>query len=73
MPTSGFLRGYPRLQPGEETKLLRSRARNAGSPLSGTTLSVAAGTLTADHGGEADPGAGMARRGVRGRVAVLPA
>ncbi|MGY4966234.1 helix-turn-helix domain-containing protein [Streptomyces sp. 900105245] len=26
-----------------------------------------------DHAGEADPGAGVARRGVRGRVAVLPA
>ncbi|MFY1679692.1 VOC family protein [Streptomyces sp. WMMC905] len=27
-----LLRGYPRLQPGEETKLLRSRAGKAGSP-----------------------------------------
>jgi nucleoside-diphosphate-sugar epimerase len=27
-----FLRGYPRLQPGEETKMLRSRAGGAGSP-----------------------------------------
>ncbi|RPE37383.1 hypothetical protein EDD90_0221 [Streptomyces sp. Ag109_O5-1] len=27
-----FLRGYPGLQAGEETKLLRSRAEKAGSP-----------------------------------------
>jgi hypothetical protein len=27
-----LLRGYPRLQPGEETKILRSRAGRAGSP-----------------------------------------
>lgn len=27
-----FLRGYPRLKPGEETKLLRSRAGKAGPP-----------------------------------------